>query len=246
MRIPVPLIRCTCLCRGVVLAVSACALAAGAWAQGVPTAGYEETLTRWLRDAMAREAKESPDLKLEVQLGSMDSRLKLAPCGHVDPFLPASSRLWGKSRVGLRCVDGMSRWSVTVPVTVKALGNAWVVRNMVQAGSVLKAGDLAETEVDWAEESLPVVKDRGEWLGQVASRNLLVGQTLRQGMTKPAQVFQAGAAVRVIAQGAGFVVSSEAQALSAGVVGQVARVRMDSGRVTSGVVLDTRTVRIDI
>ena len=60
------------------------------------------------------------------------------------------------------------------------------------------------------------------------------------------QAGQAGAAVRVVAQGAGFVVSSEAQALSAGVVGQVARVRMESGRVTSGVVLDTRTVKIDI
>jgi flagellar basal body P-ring formation protein FlgA len=50
--------------------------------------------------------------------------------------------------------------------------------------------------------------------------------------------------VKVVAQGPGFQISSEAQALSAGVVGQTARVRMENGRVTSGLVLDIRTVKI--
>jgi flagella basal body P-ring formation protein FlgA len=65
-------------------------------------------------------------------------------------------------------------------------------------------------------------------------------------MVRAPQVFQAGAQVRVLAQGSGFLVTGEAQALSAGVVGQAARVRMDSGRVTSGTVLDARTVKIEL
>jgi flagella basal body P-ring formation protein FlgA len=65
-------------------------------------------------------------------------------------------------------------------------------------------------------------------------------------MVRPAQVFQAGAQVRVVAQGAGFQITSDGQALSAGVVGQAARVRMDGGRVMTGVVLDGRTVQLDI
>jgi flagella basal body P-ring formation protein FlgA len=52
--------------------------------------------------------------------------------------------------------------------------------------------------------------------------------------------------VRVVAEGSGFAVSSDAQALSVGVVGQMTRVRMDNGRITSGTVLDARTVRIDL
>jgi flagella basal body P-ring formation protein FlgA len=52
--------------------------------------------------------------------------------------------------------------------------------------------------------------------------------------------------VRVVAQGAGFQISSEAQALSAGVVGQTARVRMENGKVSTGTVLDMRTVKIDL
>ena len=58
--------------------------------------------------------------------------------------------------------------------------------------------------------------------------------------------FQAGAQVRVVAQGAGFQIASDGQALSAGVVGQPARVRMDNGRVMTGVVLDNRTVKLEI
>jgi flagella basal body P-ring formation protein FlgA len=65
-------------------------------------------------------------------------------------------------------------------------------------------------------------------------------------MVRAAQVFQAGAQVRVVALGVGFEISGDALALSAGMVGQTARVRMDNGRVASGTVLDARTVRIDL
>jgi len=75
---------------------------------------------------------------------------------------------------------------------------------------------------------------------------LVAGQVLRQGMFKPAQVFQVGAQVRVVAQGVGFQILSDGQALTAGVVGQSARVKMDNGRIATGVVLDTRTVKIEI
>ena len=71
-------------------------------------------------------------------------------------------------------------------------------------------------------------------------------QVLRQGMVRPTQVFLAGSQVRVVAEGPGFQVSGDAQALSAGVVGQVARVRMENGRIASGMVLDARTVKIDL
>jgi flagella basal body P-ring formation protein FlgA len=154
--------------------------------------------------------------------------------------------LWGRTRIGLRCLDGVSRWNVSLPVTVNAFGNAWVVKNPVQQGAMVTENDVVEAEVNWAEESSSVIRDRTLWDGQIATRQLTTGQTLRQGMVKPAQVFQAGAQVRVVAQGPGFEVSSDAQALSAGVVGQIARVRMDNGRVSSGVVLDTRTVKIDL
>jgi flagella basal body P-ring formation protein FlgA len=225
------------------------ALATNAMAQAqtgnVPD--FQGLAQEWLRDATtAMQPSGSNALRMEVKVGNLDPRLKLAPCGNVEPYLPPGARLWGRTRIGLRCVDGISRWNVSLPVTVNAYGNAWVIKGTVAAGATLTQDDVTEAEVNWAEEASPVLRDRSLWVGHVATRGLTTGQAVRQGMIKPAQVFLAGAQVRVVAQGAGFQVSSDAQALSAGVVGQVARVRMENGRVSSGVVLDMRTVKIDL
>jgi flagellar basal body P-ring formation protein FlgA len=201
----------------------------------------------WLREAVAAaQSSDSRVLRTETSVGEMDARLKLAPCTKVEAYLPPGSQLWGNTRVGLRCADGVARWNVTMPASVKAYGLAWVVKGHVPTGTVLTDADVVEAEVDWAQDPNPVLKDRSLWVGQVATRLLSTGQALRQGMVKAAQVFQAGAQVRVVAQGVGFEISGDALALSAGVVGQTARVRMENGRVASGTVLDTRTVRIDL
>ena len=218
-----------------------------AHAQTDTQSSFEALAQNWLRDAtQLAQSSSGATLRMEVKVGSLDSRLKLAPCANVEPYLPPGSRLWGRTRIGLRCIDGVSRWNVSLPVTVNAFGNAWVIKGPVQPGAAITEDDVVEAEVNWAEESNPVIRDRALWVGQTATRLLATGQTLRQGMVKPAQVFQAGASVRVVAQGPGFNVSSDAQALSAGVVGQMARVRMENGRVSSGVVLDMRTVKIDL
>lgn len=216
-------------------------------AQGVSAPEVEAVAQDWLRDATAAvQSGGAAPLRVEVSLGKLDSRLRLAPCGNVEPYMPSGSRLWGRTRIGLRCVDGVSRWNVSLPVTVNAFGNAWVIRNPVAAGVAITEADVVEAEVNWAEEASPVLRDRALWVGQLATRLLTTGQALRQGMVKPAQVFQAGASVRVVAEGPGFQVSSDAQALSAGVIGQTTRVRMENGRISSGVVLDVRTVKIDL
>lgn len=201
----------------------------------------------WAKDAVLKAQRaEGSNLRMEVTVGALDSRVKLAACGNIEAYVPPGSRLWGRSRIGMRCVDGISRWNVTLPVTVRAMGEAWVVRNQINSGANISESDVTRGEVDWAEEQSPVLADKTAWLGQTASRTLTTGQAMRQGMVRPAQVFQAGASVKIVAQGPGFQISSEAQALSAGVIGQQARVRMDNGRVASGTVLDMRTVKIDL
>lgn len=208
---------------------------------------YPAMALKWARSqAAASLPRDASHLRLEVSVGALDSRLRLAACGNVEAYMPPGARLWGNSRVGLRCVDGMSRWNVSVPVTVKAFGNAWVVRSPVMAGNTVTEADMVFAEVDWAEDTNPVLADAAQWAGQTAARSLTTGQVMRHGMVRPTQVFKAGTQVRVVAMGPGFQVSADAQALSAGVVGQAARVRMENGRIASGTVLDARTVKIEL
>lgn len=226
----------------------ACAMAAGAWAQTVQSESELIGTSRlWLDQAVARvQSSGAAPLRMDVTLGALDSRLRLAACARVEPYLPPGTQLWGRTRLGLRCVDGSARWNVFLPVTVKAYGRAWVIRRDVAPGAVLGQADVMEAEVDWAQEASPTVIDPLQWVGQVATRALTTGQALRQNMIRPAQVFQAGSQVRVIAQGPGFQITSDGQALSAGIVGQLARVRMENGRIMSGTVLDARTVKFEI
>jgi flagella basal body P-ring formation protein FlgA len=200
---------------------------------------------RWLDQALADSAGKLP-LRMEVTVGELDHRLKLAPCLQVDPYIPSGTQLWGKTRLGLRCTQGASRWNVFLPITVKAFGPAWVIKGQVPQGRALTAADAMPMEVDWAEFSSSIVANEADWIGQTATRMLSTGQALRSDMLKAAQVFHAGAQVRVLARGTGFEVATSGQAVSGGVVGQSARVRMDNGRVMIGLVVDSHTVRLDL
>ena len=222
------------------------AASGGAFAQAAadPAADLGSLTPRWLDDAMARSQPAGLPLRMEVSVGSLDSRLRLAPCARVEPYLPNGSRLWGRTRIGLRCVEGATAWNVFLPVTVKAFGPAWVLAGPVAAGAVLTAADAVEGEVDWAAESAPVMANPDMWVGQVAARSLAGGQALRQSMVRAPHLFRAGAQVKIVAQGPGYAVTSAGQAMTAGAAGQTVRIRMDNGRIVSGTVSENGTVDV--
>lgn len=183
-------------------------------------------------------------LRAEVVVGALDTRLRLAPCARVEPHLPAGTRLWGRARVGLRCVDGPTRWNVYLPVTVKAWGPAWVLKRPVSAGALLTQEDAEMAEVDWAEQRASVLAAPAQWVGQQAAYTLLPGQALRQPMVRTTQAFSAGSQVRVTQSGSGFEVVVTGQALTSGQVGQSTRVRLPGGKVVTGQVRDGQTVEL--
>ncbi|KAF1044609.1 flagellar basal body P-ring formation chaperone FlgA [Xylophilus sp.] len=223
------------------------ALAAGAACAQQAEADLVRMSQKWIDDTLARQPVGGPvPLRLEVGVGALDSRLQLAPCRHVEPYVPAGSRLWGRTRLGLRCTDGPVRWNVFIPVTVKAFGPGWVLNGNVNPGAVLNAGDASPAEVDWAADNAAVFTDPGQFTGQIAARALQAGQALRHAMVKAPALFQAGAQVRLVAQGGGFSVATGGQAMGTGAAGQTVRVRIDNGRIISGTVLEDGTVQVAI
>ena len=182
--------------------------------------------------------------RVEVSVGQLDPRLRLAPCLHVEPYLPEGTRLWGKGRVGLRCTVGSVKWNVYLPITVKVFGTALVATAGAPAGSVLSAADLTLAEVDLAEDASPAVAKADLAVGRTLARALKPGQSLRQSALKARQWFSAGETVTVSAQGDGFSVAGEAQALNNGVEGQPVRVRTEAGRVLTGLPVGERRVEL--
>lgn len=212
------------------------------------SAGLERLAMDFLQPALDGSLGQSDGsvLRPEVVMGQLDSRLRLAPCARVEPYLPTGTRLWGRSRIGLRCLEGRVRWNVFIPVTVKAWGPAWVLRRPVNAGQVLTEDDAETAEIDWAEQHASVLARPDMWVGQQAAYALRPGQALRQNMVRPVPAFGPGAQVRVSSVMGGLHVVVTGQALGQGVTGQTVRVRLSGGRVVTGTVVDGQTVEVHL
>jgi len=181
--------------------------------------------------------------RVEVEVGSIDPRLKLAPCARITPYLPAGMRLWGRAQVGLRCAEG-ARWSVFLPVTVKVFAQAWTVNQPLAHGTIVSAAHLQLDEVDIAAEPSPVILQAQAAVGRPLARALKPGQALREADLKARQWFAAGETVRVLSSGPGFAISAEGQALSPGIEGQPVKVRTEGGRVVIGRATAARQVEV--
>lgn len=224
------------------LLLTACAAAAAQAPDPAQAPGIGDTLQRWSLDQAGLPA----GARVEVELGQLDPRLKLAPCGRIEPYLPAGTRPWGRSRVGLRCTDGITRWNVFLPVTVRVFAPAPVLRDALPAGAAVTPDLFTEAEVDWAERPAPPLLDTGALAGRTLVRPLAAGQPLRDADLARRVWFGAGEVVKVTAVGAGFQVSTEGQALGRGLDGQVVRVRTEGGRIVTGTAVGDRRVEIPL
>ncbi len=212
--------------------------ASGTHAAG--TEGLEQQVRQFAIDTAA-----APGLRLEVEVGALDPRLRLAPCDRVEPYLPTGTRLWGRTRIGLRCAQGVTPWNVYLPLTVKVFGPGLVAVAALPAGTALAAAHLQAGEVDLAGGAAPLRVAEAA-LGRTLARPLAAGQALHPADLRARQWFAAGDTVQITAVGAGFRVSGEGQALGPGLEGQPARVRTEGGRVVVGVPVAERRLEINL
>jgi flagella basal body P-ring formation protein FlgA len=185
--------------------------------------------------------------RVEVELGQLDPRLRLAPCRQIQPYLPAGLKMWGKSRIGLRCLDaaqGGARWNVSLPVVVRVYARALVAGVGLPAGTVLTPGLLQLAEVDIAAEPGQVFTADAALEGRSLQRPLAPGEALRSSDLKLRRWFAVGERVLVLASGTGYAISSEAQALEPGLEGQDVRVRFENGRTITGRATGERRVEV--
>jgi flagella basal body P-ring formation protein FlgA len=184
--------------------------------------------------------------RIEVEIGTLDPRLKLAPCERVEPYLPPGLPAWGRTRIGLKCTQGAKAWNVTLPITVHAFRQAQVLTAALPAGTVLDASHLMSAEVDLAAAPGAAVLDARSVLGRSLARPLAAGATLRQPDLKARQWFAAGDTVKVVAVGPGWSIATEGQAMSPGIEGQTIRVRTENGRLVQGRPVADRQVEVGL
>jgi flagella basal body P-ring formation protein FlgA len=219
------LVQCVSLCASLCLP----SLNSHAATEEKPTA---QEIRESVKQFLIRESNGLPGT-VTVEVGAIDPRLNLASCAALETYLPAGSRLWGKVNVGVRC-SAPTRWSIYVPSTVRVTGNYYVSAKPILQGQSLTEADIASVQGDLTSMSINVVTDPAQAVGHTSTMSLGTGIALRQDSLRMQQAVLQGQTIRLISNGDGFKVSTEAQALNSASEGQLVKVKIGSGQVLSG------------
>ena len=181
--------------------------------------------------------------RVEVLIGTPDSRLTLAPCPNMQPFIPTGARLWGRTTLGVRCVGGPT-WQVFLPANIKVYGQAPVASRALNAGESLTDADVRYDEVELTRFPMGALADMADLANKQLSRPVQAGQPLLRDQFRARQVVMQGDDVKLVYSGPGFAVTTQARALSTATEGQNVRVVTESGKTLNGIARPGRIVEI--
>ncbi|MFT4173892.1 MAG: flagellar basal body P-ring formation chaperone FlgA [Rhodocyclaceae bacterium] len=210
------------------IAIAAVCCAQAALAQGpvdVARQTIEQFLIRQTQDIEGR---------VSVDVGRIVDSPTVQSCTAWEAFLPQGARIWKTVTVGLRCTRGGTA-SLFVPTKVRIDGPYVVMSRPVSGGQVIGPDDLSVVQGEVTAQPQDVITRPEQAVGQTARQALSDKQALRASALKSEAAVQAGQTVKVVTQGDGFSVVNEGRALNTAAIGQIARVRLDSGRVLNGV-----------
>ena len=180
---------------------------------------------------------------VEVAVGEPDARLQLAPCARMEPFLPPNARLWGRSHIGVRCVEGAA-WTAYVPIVVRSFGQTPVAARAIPRGQAFGPDDVRMERVEITQYPLGELATGVDLEGRVATRPITAGEPIRRNQAKLPPSIQPGDAVRVVIEAPGFVVATEGKALTSAANGDGVQVALEGGKTVWGMANPGKVVQI--
>ena len=175
--------------------------------------------------------------RIEVSVGSLDSRLRLAACDRPLTSYDSPNGLnGGRGVVGVRC-EGSRPWKLFVPVQLAQIEAVVVSRRPLVRGQTLEAGDLALDEVDVSGLHRPYFSRIEDLVGMRSKRTVDSGEILHAGLLDREKLVRRGSQVQILASGEGLQVRMRGKAMDDGGRGDRVKVKnLNSGRVISGTV----------
>jgi len=213
--------------------------------------GYQTTasLHNAARDFLQRQLQETlasnPDNSVEIQLGRLDSRLRLQRCeNELRPFLPAGSRLQGKLTVGVQCTGGKP-WTVYIPANIRLFGNVLTTARPISRGETLRRDDVVSMRQEISKLSRGYYRQPDEVVGKLAARSLPAGTPLAPRMLKARLLVRRGDDVTIVASLGSLQVRSKGKALQNAALGERLSVRNTrSKRIVEGVAVKAGIVQV--
>lgn len=175
------------------------------------------------------------------QVGKADPRLRLPACAQPTAGWPGGQK---PPFTALELTCAGQGWRILLPVTASQLSVGYVTTRQLRAGEVLQEGDIKLMPVSNRALALQAVRDPALIVGKALRSTLPAGSLLRESQLRLPLVIKTNQPVRVLVQGSGFAIGSDAVALGNAAVGERLNVRVPSGKVISGVVQEDLSVLI--
>jgi flagella basal body P-ring formation protein FlgA len=194
-----------------------------------------------------RFIQKSPNVNgLRVDIEFLDANLNVPPCvgGTIEIGANPGSRIWGKTTLQLRCAK--AAWMINVPLNIHVFGDYVVASRYLPFGQKLDPSDMRVIEGDLSLIPDDVLRTPKIAYEKVLSKPLQMGSPIGLNDLKETSVVRAGDPVRLILTGKDFEVSGEGTAQSAGMVGDMVRVRLADGQVLQGKVLRPSVVMVNV
>jgi flagella basal body P-ring formation protein FlgA len=217
----------------IVMAALACTALQLAHADDAPPRQDLEVLRKTAEQFLQTQANGLPG-EVNVTIGAVDARLKLPACTTPEAFLPPSGKAWGRTTVGVRCT-APAKWTIYVSATVKVVGEYIAAAAPLAQGQTISQADIGKVKGDLSALPAGVITDPNEAIGRTVANNIPLGAPLRQDALRNQRAITQGQGVRVVVNGPGFSVTSEAKALNNANEGQMTQVRTPNGQVISGI-----------
>ncbi len=197
----------------------------------------EARLVNYLQNQTAHLAG---DIAIEVTMPAV----ALAECRSPQPFLPGrNTRLAGRITVGVQC-PGDRPPTRYFQAYVAIITPYYVAARALNSGEVITHRDIRRASGDITRLSPNIATDANVLVGKVAARRIAEGMPLTDNMVEHQMVIERGDTVRLIAEGAGFSITTEGKALGNAPLGGQVRVRTQRGTIVTGIGQDGNTVVI--
>lgn len=187
---------------------------------------------------LAEEYKQTPHARIDISVGTLDSRLRLGQCPAAVAFTAQDQTgLGGNISVKAECNAGNINWAVHIPAQVVIYREIPVALKDITRGEHITAGHLTTSLVNISNIRQSFAADNEAVIGREAKRNIGKGEPFRSAALDSPTAVKRGEIVKLESQVGSIKVSSSGIAMADGRLGQKIRVRNDSSeRIVTGVV----------
>lgn len=197
--------------------------------------------------AMQMAQQQAGNEKIEISVGNLDKRLRLAKCSKpLTAFESPNTKRVGRTTVGVRC-EGERSWKLYVSVNIQVMRNVVALKKPVTRNSVLQSSDLQLVEKNIASLHGGYFTNKAALTGKFTKSAMQAGSIISPAQVKNPLAIKKGALVTILADVGGIKVRMKGKALKGGAMGDWISVKnLSSNRQVEGRITGSGVIQVTL